>query len=60
MPTPSSFPENIRLLRRTDFSFTLVEMTASLNLTIKNQHGQFRNLLKTDGSLILESDTKAR
>lgn len=34
--------------------------SASLNETIKNPHGQFRNLLRTDGSVILESDTKAR
>jgi len=33
---------------------------ASLNRTIKNPHGQFRNLLRTDGSVILESDTKIR
>ena len=33
---------------------------ATLNRTIKNPHGQFRNLLRTDGSVILESDTKAR
>jgi len=32
----------------------------TLNRTIKNPHGQFRNLLKTDGSVILESDSKAR
>jgi prepilin-type N-terminal cleavage/methylation domain-containing protein len=34
--------------------------TTSLNETVKNPHGQFRNLLRTDGSVILESDTKAR
>ena len=34
--------------------------TTSLNETVKNPHGQFRNLLRTDGSLILESDTKVR
>jgi prepilin-type N-terminal cleavage/methylation domain-containing protein len=33
---------------------------ASLNRTIKNPHGKVRNLLKTDGSVRLESDTKAR
>jgi len=33
---------------------------ASLNRTIKNPHGQFRNLLRTDGGVILESDAKAR
>jgi prepilin-type N-terminal cleavage/methylation domain-containing protein len=33
---------------------------ASLNRTIKNPHGQFRNLLRTDGGVILESDTKAK
>jgi len=33
---------------------------AALNRTIKNPHGQFRNLLRTDGSVTLESDTKAR
>lgn len=33
---------------------------ASLNRTVKNPHGQFRNLLRTDGGVILESDTKAR
>jgi prepilin-type N-terminal cleavage/methylation domain-containing protein len=32
----------------------------TLNRTIKNPHGKVRNLLKTDGSVILESDTKAR
>jgi prepilin-type N-terminal cleavage/methylation domain-containing protein len=34
--------------------------TTALNETVKNPHGQFRNLLRTDGSVILESDTKIR
>jgi len=34
--------------------------TTALNETIKNPHGKMRNLLRTDGSVILESDTKAR
>jgi type II secretory pathway pseudopilin PulG len=34
--------------------------TTALNETVKNPHGQFRNLLRTDGSVILESDTKVR
>jgi prepilin-type N-terminal cleavage/methylation domain-containing protein len=33
---------------------------SAITETVKNPHGQFRNLLKTDGSVILESDTKAR
>lgn len=40
-------------------AFTNHSATA-LNETIKNPHGQFRNLLRTDGSVILESDTKPR
>jgi prepilin-type N-terminal cleavage/methylation domain-containing protein len=32
----------------------------TLNRTIKNPHGKFRNLLRTDGGVILESDAKAR
>jgi hypothetical protein len=32
----------------------------SLNETVKNPHGKVRNLLRTDGSVILESDTKIR
>jgi prepilin-type N-terminal cleavage/methylation domain-containing protein len=34
--------------------------SASLNETVENPHGKVRNLLRTDGSVILESDTKAR
>ena len=40
-------------------AFTNHSATA-LNETVKNPHGQFRNLLRTDGSVILESDTKVR
>jgi prepilin-type N-terminal cleavage/methylation domain-containing protein len=34
--------------------------SSALDKTIKNPHGSTRNLLRTDGSVILESDTKAR
>jgi prepilin-type N-terminal cleavage/methylation domain-containing protein len=34
--------------------------TASLDRTIKNPHGATRNLLRTDGSVTTELDTKAR
>ena len=34
--------------------------SGALDKTIKNPHGSTRNLLRTDGSVILESDTKAR
>jgi prepilin-type N-terminal cleavage/methylation domain-containing protein len=33
---------------------------SAITETVKNPHGQFRNLLRTDGSVILESDTKPR
>lgn len=34
--------------------------SSALDKTIKNPHGSTRNLLRTDGSVTLESDTKAR
>jgi prepilin-type N-terminal cleavage/methylation domain-containing protein len=34
--------------------------SGALDKTIKNPHGSTRNLLRTDGSVILESDTKVR
>jgi len=33
---------------------------SAINETVKNPHGKVRNLLRTDGSVILESDTKTR
>jgi type II secretory pathway pseudopilin PulG len=44
-----------------DFTKAFTNHSATpLNETVKNPHGQFRNLLRTDGSVILESDTKVR
>ena len=33
---------------------------SAITETVKNPHGKVRNLLRTDGSVILESDTKTR
>jgi competence protein ComGC len=59
-------PKNILTLDTNDYF--LVDFTkaftnhssSALDKTIKNPHGSTRNLLRTDGSVTLESDTKAR